>query len=236
MGKRSGQTAARRECFADHATDSPIGAAAYNNEFGRPNLNGYFRTLEMLTPDGRNRGYRSKPIMIAGGYGNIRTQHVDKMAAVTVGARLVVLGGPAMLIGLGGAAGSSMATGAQTADLDFASVQRANPELERRCQEVVDACWALRRQESRILSIHDVGAGGISNALPELVHADDRGGHFKLRDVQSADPARCRRWKSGAMNRKSATFSRLRQKASLCWNKPVHANVARSLRRRHGNS
>ena len=166
--------------------DGPIGAAAYNNEFGRPNLNGYFRTLEMLTADGRNRGYH-KPIMIAGGYGSIRTQHVDKHA-VSVGAKLVVLGGPAMLIGLGGAAGSSMATGAQTADLDFASVQRANPELERRCQEVVDACWALG-DKNPILSIHDVGAGGISNALPELVHADDRGGHFKLRDVQSADPA-----------------------------------------------
>jgi len=166
--------------------DGPIGAAAYNNEFGRPNLNGYFRTLEMLTPDGRNRGYH-KPIMIAGGYGSIRTQHVEKHA-VTAGAKLVVLGGPAMLIGLGGAAGSSMATGAQTADLDFASVQRANPELERRCQEVVDACWALG-DKNPILSIHDVGAGGISNALPELVHADDRGGHFKLRDVQSADPA-----------------------------------------------
>ncbi|MGH8460453.1 MAG: phosphoribosylformylglycinamidine synthase, partial [Stenotrophobium sp.] len=177
--------------------DGPIGAAAYNNEFGRPNLNGYFRTLEMLTPDGRGLssdgagaprhiGYH-KPIMIAGGYGNIRTQHVEKHA-VSVGAKLVVLGGPAMLIGLGGAAGSSMATGAQTADLDFASVQRANPELERRCQEVVDACWALG-EKNPILSIHDAGAGGISNALPELVHADDRGGDFKLRDVQSADPA-----------------------------------------------
>ncbi|TXH04341.1 MAG: phosphoribosylformylglycinamidine synthase [Nevskiaceae bacterium] len=166
--------------------DGPIGAAAYNNEFGRPNLNGYFRTLELIAPDGRNRGYH-KPIMIAGGYGNIRTQHVEKHA-VTEGAKLVVLGGPAMLIGLGGAAGSSMATGAQHADLDFASVQRANPELERRCQEVVDACWALGEQNP-ILSIHDVGAGGISNALPELVHADDRGGRFKLRDVLSADPA-----------------------------------------------
>ncbi|HWU69318.1 MAG TPA: phosphoribosylformylglycinamidine synthase [Stenotrophobium sp.] len=166
--------------------DGPIGAAAYNNEFGRPNLNGYFRTLELVAPDGRNRGYH-KPIMIAGGYGNIRTQHVEK-CAVTAGAPLVVLGGPAMLIGLGGAAGSSMATGAQHADLDFASVQRANPELERRCQEVVDACWALG-EHNPILSIHDVGAGGISNALPELVHADGRGGHFKLREVLSADPA-----------------------------------------------
>ena len=148
--------------------EAPIGAAAYNNEFGRPNLAGYFRTYEALAPDGRNRGFH-KPIMIAGGYGNIRAEHVQKKAVVE-GAALIVLGGPAMLIGLGGAAGSSMATGAQTADLDFASVQRANPELERRCQEVVDACWALG-EGNPILSIHDVGAGGISNALPELVHA-----------------------------------------------------------------
>ena len=166
--------------------EAPIGAAAYNNEFGRPCLTGYFRTYEALAPDGRNRGFH-KPIMIAGGYGNIRAEHVLKKVVVQ-GAALIVLGGPAMLIGLGGAAGSSMATGAQTADLDFASVQRANPELERRCQEVVDACWALG-EANPILSIHDVGAGGISNALPELVHADDRGGHFKLRDVLAADPA-----------------------------------------------
>ncbi|WP_026352924.1 phosphoribosylformylglycinamidine synthase [Solimonas variicoloris] len=166
--------------------DGPIGAAAYNNEFGRPNLNGYFRTYEALTPDSRNRGYH-KPIMIAGGYGNIRAEHVQKREVIE-GARLIVLGGPAMLIGLGGGAASSMATGASSAELDFASVQRANPELERRCQEVVDACWALG-EDNPILSIHDVGAGGISNALPELVHADDRGGRFQLRDVQSADPA-----------------------------------------------
>ena len=166
--------------------DGPIGAAAYNNEFGRPNLNGYFRSYEQLTPDGRNRGYH-KPIMIAGGYGNIRASHVEKLAVVE-GAKLVVLGGPAMLIGLGGGAASSMATGSSHAALDFASVQRANPELERRCQEVVDACWALG-EANPILSIHDVGAGGISNALPELVHADDRGGHFQLRDVIAADPA-----------------------------------------------
>ena len=166
--------------------EAPIGAAAYNNEFGRPNLAGYFRSYEALTPDGRNRGFH-KPIMIAGGYGNIRAEHVQKKVVVE-GAALIVLGGPAMLIGLGGAAGSSMATGASSADLDFASVQRANPELERRCQEVVDACWALG-EGNPILSIHDVGAGGISNALPELVHADDRGGHFQLRDVLAADPA-----------------------------------------------
>lgn len=166
--------------------EAPIGAAAYNNEFGRPNLNGYFRTYEAITPDGRNRGYH-KPIMIAGGYGNIRLPHVEKLEVVE-GAKLIVLGGPAMLIGLGGGAASSMATGASSAALDFASVQRANPELERRCQEVVDACWALG-DANPILSIHDVGAGGISNALPELVHADDRGGRFQLREVLSADPA-----------------------------------------------
>ena len=166
--------------------DGPLGAAAYNNEFGRPNLNGYFRTYEAVTPDGRNRGYH-KPIMIAGGYGNIRGGHVEKLEVVE-GAKLVVLGGPAMLIGLGGGAASSMATGASSAELDFASVQRANPELERRCQEVVDACWSLG-DDNPILSIHDVGAGGISNALPELVYADDRGGHFQLRDVIAADPA-----------------------------------------------
>ncbi|MCK9385781.1 MAG: phosphoribosylformylglycinamidine synthase [Nevskia sp.] len=166
--------------------EGPIGAAAYNNEFGRPCLNGYFRTYEATLPDGSLRGYH-KPIMIAGGYGNIRAEHVQKLP-VSVGAPLIVLGGPAMLIGLGGGAASSMATGHSSAALDFASVQRANPELERRCQEVVDACWALGAANP-ILSIHDVGAGGISNALPELVHADDRGGHFRLRDVNSADPA-----------------------------------------------
>ena len=166
--------------------DGPLGAAAYSNEFGRPVLNGYFRSYEARLADGSIRGYH-KPIMIAGGYGNIRAGDVEKKA-VTPGAKLVVLGGPAMLIGLGGGAASSMATGASSEALDFASVQRANPELERRCQEVVDACWRLG-EANPILSIHDVGAGGISNALPELVHADDRGGHFQLRDVQSADPA-----------------------------------------------
>ena len=166
--------------------EGPIGAAAYNNEFGRPNLAGYFRTFEAITADGRNRGYH-KPIMIAGGYGNIRASHVEKHEVVA-GAKLIVLGGPAMLIGLGGGAASSLATGAQTAALDFASVQRANPELQRRCQEVIEACWALG-EINPILSIHDVGAGGISNALPELVHADGRGGHFQLRDVLCADPA-----------------------------------------------
>jgi phosphoribosylformylglycinamidine synthase len=165
--------------------DGPIGAAAYNNEFGRPNLAGYFRTFEQKSGEVR-RGYH-KPIMIAGGLGNVRPAHVQKQA-VSVEARLVVLGGPAMLIGLGGGAASSMATGASTADLDFASVQRANPELQRRCQEVVDWCWA-QGDNNPILSIHDVGAGGLSNALPELVHADDRGGRIRLRAIASADPS-----------------------------------------------
>ncbi|HZP13714.1 MAG TPA: phosphoribosylformylglycinamidine synthase, partial [Nevskiaceae bacterium] len=165
--------------------DGPIGAAAYNNEFGRVNLTGYFRTFETRIGD-RLRGYH-KPIMIAGGFGNIRAPHVEKRKVVE-DCKLIVLGGPAMLIGLGGGAASSMATGASSAELDFASVQRANPELQRRCQEVIDHCWALG-EDNPILSIHDVGAGGLSNALPELVHADDRGGHFKLRDIQSADPA-----------------------------------------------
>lgn len=166
--------------------EAPIGAAAYNNEFGRPNLNGYFRSFEQITPDGRRRGYH-KPIMIAGGYGNMRDGHVEKLP-VPVGAKLVVLGGPAMLIGLGGGAASSQATGAGDEALDFASVQRANPELERRCQEVIDACVALG-DGNPILSIHDVGAGGISNALPELIDADGRGGRFRLADVLCADPS-----------------------------------------------
>ena len=165
-------------------TEAPVGAAGYCNEFGRPTLCGYFRTLEVITPDGLRRGYH-KPVMIAGGCGNIRPAHVEKRQ-VPVGARLVVLGGPAMLIGLGGGAASSMATGDSTETLDFASVQRANPELERRCQEVIDSCCALDA-ENPILSIHDVGAGGLSNALPELIHADARGGLIHLRDIQIAD-------------------------------------------------
>ena len=150
--------------------EGPIGGAAFNNEVGRPNLAGYFRTFEekVAGPGGEEiRGYH-KPIMVAGGFGNIRPEHVKK-AEITPGAKIVVLGGPAMLIGLGGGAASSMASGASAEDLDFASVQRENPEMERRCQEVIDQCWALG-EETPILSIHDVGAGGLSNAVPELVH------------------------------------------------------------------
>ena len=164
--------------------DGPIGAAAFNNEFGRPNLCGYFRTFEQNF-DNRRRGYH-KPIMIAGGYGNIRDQHVQK-PAFEPGCKLVVLGGPAMLIGLGGGAASSMSSGSSSEDLDFASVQRQNPEMERRCQEVIDACWAMG-DHNPIAFIHDVGAGGLSNALPELVKDGGTGGRFDLRAVPSAEP------------------------------------------------
>ncbi|HAZ78911.1 MAG TPA: phosphoribosylformylglycinamidine synthase [Porticoccaceae bacterium] len=168
----------------DIMIDGPIGGAAFNNEFGRPNICGYFRTFEMDF-DGQRRGYH-KPIMIAGGYGNIREDHVDKPEFES-GAQLIVLGGPAMLIGLGGGAASSMTTGTSSADLDFASVQRQNPEMERRCQEVIDACWQLG-DINPIAFIHDVGAGGLSNALPELVKDGGTGGRFNLRAVPNDEP------------------------------------------------
>lgn len=172
--------------------DGPIGAAAFNNEFGRPNINGYFRTFEETAPgpggvDGADevRGYH-KPIMLVGGLGNIRSEHVEKHR-IPPRAQLVVLGGPAMLIGLGGGAASSMATGSSAEDLDFASVQRGNPEIERRCQEVIDRCWQLGDQNP-IVSIHDVGAGGLSNAMPELVYDAGRGAKFELRAVPNDEP------------------------------------------------
>ncbi|NCF10310.1 MAG: phosphoribosylformylglycinamidine synthase, partial [Gammaproteobacteria bacterium] len=165
--------------------DGPIGGAAFNNEFGRPNLAGYFRTLELATADGARRGYH-KPIMIAGGYGMVRPGHVDK-GTLPDGALIVVLGGPAMLIGLGGGAASSLASGASDAELDFASVQRGNPEMQRRCQEVIDRCWALG-DANPVVSIHDVGAGGLSNALPELVNDSGRGGCFDLRAIPTDEP------------------------------------------------
>ena len=168
----------------DLMTEGPIGSAAFNNEFGRPNLCGYFRTFE-ADFDGQRRGYH-KPIMIAGGYGNIREEQVDK-PEFAPGAKLVVLGGPAMLIGLGGGAASSMTTGSSSADLDFASVQRQNPEIERRCQEVIDQCWQLG-DNNPIAFIHDVGAGGLSNALPELVKDGGTGGVFELRTVPNDEP------------------------------------------------
>jgi phosphoribosylformylglycinamidine synthase len=172
----------------DIMLDGPLGAAAFNNEFGRPNLTGYFRTFEQTirVADGtlERRGYH-KPIMLAGGLGNIRAEHVAKQP-FPAGTPLIVLGGPALLIGLGGGAASSMAAGSSAEDLDFASVQRANPEMERRCQEVIDRCWALG-DATPILFIHDVGAGGLSNALPELVHDGGRGGQFELREVPNDD-------------------------------------------------
>ena len=168
----------------DIMLEAPIGAAGFVNEFGRPNLAGYFRTYEQQV-NGEVRGYH-KPIMVAGGLGNIRDEHVKKQT-VSVDAPVIVLGGPAMLIGLGGGAASSMQAGASQEDLDFASVQRGNGEMERRAQEVIDHCWALGKRNP-IQSVHDVGAGGLSNALPELVHDSGRGARFELRDVPSAEP------------------------------------------------
>jgi phosphoribosylformylglycinamidine synthase len=172
----------------DIMLEGPIGGASFNNEFGRPAINGYFRTFELALPgdaENRVRGYH-KPIMIAGGVGAVREEHVDA-SEFPPGTALVVLGGPAMLIGLGGGAASSMASGSSSSDLDFASVQRGNPEMERRCQEVIDRCCALGL-ENPILLIHDVGAGGLSNALPELIDDASAGGRFELRDVPNADP------------------------------------------------
>ena len=172
----------------DIMIDGPLGGAAFNNEFGRPNLLGYFRTYEEQITRGETqevRGYH-KPIMIAGGLGNIKTSHVAK-GEIPVGAKLVVLGGPAMNIGLGGGAASSMASGQSNEDLDFASVQRENPEMERRCQEVIDKCWQLG-EENPIAFIHDVGAGGLSNAFPELVDDGGRGGRFELRNIPNDEP------------------------------------------------
>jgi len=175
----------------DIMLEGPIGAAAFNNEFGRPNICGYFRTFEQAdahTP-GAARGYH-KPIMLAGGIGNIAEPDVAK-ADPPPGALVIVLGGPAMLIGLGGGAASSMGSGSSTADLDYASVQRGNPEIQRRAQQVIEACRALAALGARanpILMVHDVGAGGLSNAVPELVDHAHRGGRFELREIPSAEP------------------------------------------------
>ncbi|HCH69825.1 MAG TPA: phosphoribosylformylglycinamidine synthase [Colwellia sp.] len=167
----------------DIMMEGPLGGAAFNNEFGRPAILGYFRTYEeqVNSFNGNEvRGYH-KPIMLAGGLGNIRDEHVQKREII-VGANLIALGGPAMNIGLGGGAASSMASGQSAESLDFASVQRENPEMERRCQEVIDKCWQLG-EENPIAFIHDVGAGGLSNAFPELVADGGRGGIFELRNV-----------------------------------------------------
>jgi len=168
--------------------EGPIGGAAFNNEFGRPNLLGYFRSYESTVPglpDNEIRGYH-KPIMIAGGVGNVRASHARKID-VPAGASIIVLGGPAMLIGLGGGAASSLASGSSSEDLDFASVQRGNPEMERRAQEVIDRCWAMG-EDNPILLIHDVGAGGLSNAVPEAVDHSKHGATIELRKVPNAEP------------------------------------------------
>lgn len=172
----------------DIMVEGPLGGAAFNNEFGRPNILGYFRTYEdkVNSFNGEEvRGYH-KPIMLAGGLGNIRREHTEK-GIIPVGAKLIALGGPAMNIGLGGGAASSMASGQSNEDLDFASVQRENPEMERRCQEVIDKCWQLG-DDNPIAFIHDVGAGGLSNAFPELVNDGERGGNFELRNVPNDEP------------------------------------------------
>ncbi|MEM9101007.1 MAG: phosphoribosylformylglycinamidine synthase [Pseudomonadota bacterium] len=180
----------------DIMLEAPIGSASFNNEFGRPNILGYFRTFSMPQHNNvykisteknaeHHWGYH-KPIMIAGGMGNIRESHVKK-GEIKPGYKVIVLGGPAMLIGLGGGAASSVSAGSSSAELDFASVQRDNPEMERRCQEVIDACWS-RGDNNPIAFIHDVGAGGLSNAIPELVHDGERGGNFELRRVLSDEP------------------------------------------------
>ncbi|KAI0762149.1 phosphoribosylformylglycinamidin [Trametes elegans] len=173
----------------DIMLEGPLGASAFNNEFGRPALAGYFRTFAErvpLAPDGTAevRGYH-KPIMIAGGLGNVRAPFAHK-SRISPGAKIVVLGGPGLLIGLGGGAASSQVSGAGSAELDFASVQRENAEMQRRCQQVIDACTNLGA-ENPVQSIHDVGAGGLSNALPELVHDSDLGATFEIRDVLVAD-------------------------------------------------
>ncbi|MDC0948532.1 phosphoribosylformylglycinamidine synthase [Gammaproteobacteria bacterium] len=167
----------------DIMIDGPLGAASFNNEFGRPGILGYFRTLEVANGDARY-GYH-KPIMIAGGSGSIRAMHVDKKT-VMPGMKLVVLGGPGMRIGMGGGAASSGTSEDDRAELDFASVQRSNPEMERRCQEVIDRCAALG-QSNPLISLHDVGAGGLSNALPELVEVDGCGALIRLADIPRAD-------------------------------------------------
>ena len=174
----------------DIMIDGPLGASAFNNEFGRPALTGYFRTFSESVPlseDGEKREIRGyhKPIMIAGGYGNVRPQFAKK-TQITPGAKIVVLGGPGLLIGLGGGAASSQVSGTSSAELDFASVQRDNAEMQRRCQQVIDACVNLGGGNP-IQSIHDVGAGGLSNALPELVHDSSLGATFEIRDVLVAD-------------------------------------------------
>jgi len=196
--------------------EGPIGAASFNNEFGRPNLAGYFRAFEMNL-NGVPRGYH-KPIMIAGGIGNINAAHSHK-SELTPGALLVHLGGPGMLIGMGGGAASSKDTGANAEDLDFDSVQRGNAEMQRRAQEVIDRCWQLG-PANPVLSIHDVGAGGLSNALPELVHSAGRGARIDLRALPNEEPGMTPRelWCNEAQERfvLAVAPERIEQFRALC--------------------
>jgi phosphoribosylformylglycinamidine synthase len=204
----------------DIMLEGPIGAAAFNNEFGRPNLGGYFRTYCQSVNFGEStevRGYH-KPIMLAGGLGNIREGNIDKKP-VPADTAIVVIGGPAMQIGLGGGAASSVASGQSDAELDFASVQRGNPEMQRRCQEVIDRCIALG-DASPILSMHDVGAGGLSNALPELVNDAGMGGHFDLRAIPNDEPGMSPKaiWSNEAQERYVLAVDKVRLSAfeALC--------------------
>jgi phosphoribosylformylglycinamidine synthase len=203
---------ARIATALDIMIDGPLGGAAFNNEFGRPAILGYFRTFEL-----GDRGYH-KPVMLAGGVGTVRAEHVQK-AKVPAGAALVVLGGPAFLIGLGGGAASSLAQGASAEDLDFASVQRDNAEIERRCQEVIDRCWAMG-DRNPILSIHDVGAGGLSNAMPELVHDAGLGAKLELRKIPTGEPdlSPLELWCNEAQERyvMAIASDRLAEFAALC--------------------
>jgi phosphoribosylformylglycinamidine synthase len=196
--------------------EGPIGGAAYNNEFGRPNLAGYFRAFEMAS-GGEVRGYH-KPIMLAGGLGNISARHTHKQP-LGPRTKFIHLGGPGFLIGLGGGAASSMASGSNAEALDFDSVQRANAEMERRCQEVIDACWQMG-DENPILSIHDVGAGGLSNAFPELVHAGGVGGEFDLRSIPVEEPGMTpmQIWSNEAQERYALAIdaSRLAEFEQIC--------------------
>ncbi|MDP2823328.1 MAG: phosphoribosylformylglycinamidine synthase, partial [Sulfuritalea sp.] len=210
---------ARIASALDIMIEGPLGAAAFNNEFGRPNLAGYFRSFEQEFC-GEIRGYH-KPIMIAGGMGNIAAEDSFKIK-FPAGSLLIQLGGPGMLIGLGGGAASSMATGANTADLDFASVQRGNPEIQRRAQEVIDRCWQMSWQQggNPILAIHDVGAGGISNAMPELAHDAGRGAAFDLRAIPGEEPGMSPReiWSNEAQERYVLAIApeRLAEFRALC--------------------
>ena len=222
----------------DIMLQGPLGGAAFNNEFGRPNICGYFRSFEQWVTGEQSqqlRGYH-KPIMIAGGVGNIRPMLVKKHT-IPEGTVIVVLGGPAMLIGLGGGAASSQASGAGSEDLDFASVQRENPEMQRRCQEVINHCNALG-EDTPIVSIHDVGAGGLSNAVPEIIHDADRGGYFELRDVQIADPGMTpmQIWSNEAQERYVVAVKpeALRQFVSFCEREHcLYAIIGEATREEH---